>query len=196
MALIRRFKDFLLRNSIQNQDYVVGYDGNNGEEIRIKASTFRGADGSSADIQFSADRETWHYPIAEGDLYIRIRVGAGEWNVARFVADAFEQQVGTLSTLPTSQPTVNEESLSGNIILHAIAKTGSYQSLLDKPRRLTDIQTHIEASDVNSLSSNMHYYTEEAASSMNFYVLAFNRDNMQACVLDFDNIIDVIRENL
>ncbi len=153
MALIKRFKDFLLRNSIQNQDYIVGYDSDTGEEIRIKASALQGAAGKSADIQFSAEGDSWHYPITDGDLYIRIRIGSGAWNVARFVAE--QPEVGSLSFSDESQELpIDSESFSEEITLHQVAKTGSYDDLADKPTLLTDIQEDISPSDFGALSLN------------------------------------------
>ena len=66
--------------------YIVGYDGMTGEEIRIKASDMvqKGELGASADIQFSANAENWHFPALETDIYVRFRVGLGTWSVCRF----------------------------------------------------------------------------------------------------------------
>lgn len=185
MALIRRFKDFLLRNSIQNQDYVVGYDGNNGEEIRIKASTFRGADGSSADIQFSADSETWHYPIAEGDLYIRIRVGDGEWNVARFATQQSGGSVGRMSYSSVSQPVV-EESFENNITLHRVAKTGDYNDLRYKPSFSLD--------SLGALGNNIENYSPvEPDFSPESYILV-RHEGLGWTKMELNRLIEFIIE--
>jgi len=85
--MIKRFKDFLLRTLLNGTDYIVGYDGVTGEEIRIKVSNMlqKGDAGASADIQFSANTENWHFPAMNNDVYVRFRVGLGEWSVSRFV---------------------------------------------------------------------------------------------------------------
>ena len=87
--MFKRFKDFLVRTTLNDQDFVVGYDGDTGEEIRVIVSGFRdslkGAPGASAQIQFSANLVNWHFPAMEGDVYIRFRVGLGAWSVSRFV---------------------------------------------------------------------------------------------------------------
>lgn len=132
MALLKKFKDFLLRSNISQQDYIVGYDSNTGEEIRIKASSLQGAAGAGADIQFSIDGSSWHYPIQEQDLFIRIRVGNGEWNVARFATPQSGGSVGRMSYSSDSQNVV-EESFENNITLHKVAKTGNYNDLRNKP---------------------------------------------------------------
>ena len=85
--MVKRFKDFILRTLLKTSDYIVGYDGMTGEEIRIKASDMvqKGEPGASADIQFSANADSWHFPAIEGDVYVRFRVGLGTWSVSRFV---------------------------------------------------------------------------------------------------------------
>jgi len=85
--MVKRFKEFILRTILKATDYIVGYDGDTGEEIRIKASDMvqKGEPGASADIQFSANTENWHFPSLETDIYIRFRVGNGAWSVCRFV---------------------------------------------------------------------------------------------------------------
>ncbi len=85
--MFKRFKDFVLRNILKSTDYIVGYDGLTGEEIRIEASKMlqKGDSGDSAQIQFSVNAADWHFPAVEEDIYIRFRVGIGQWSVSRFV---------------------------------------------------------------------------------------------------------------
>lgn len=191
MALIKRFKDFLLRNSIQNQDYIVGYDSTTGEEIRIKASALQGSAGKSADIQFSADGDSWHYPIADGDLYIRIRIGNGAWNVAKFVAEQVE--VGSLSFSDESQSVPeNTESFSEEITLHQVAKTGSYDDLADKPTQLTDIQEEINPDDFGALSANADDIEDFQQGETVEYLLAVVRG--QFVKISLSDLADLLRQ--
>lgn len=188
MSLLKRFRDFLLRNSIGQQDYLVGYDSTTGEEIRIKASSLQGAAGASADIQFSADGSSWHYPISAEDIYIRIRVGSGAWNVARFVAG----EVGTLSTSSTSQEEVENESLAGAIVLHKVAKTGSYNDLADKPTSLTDIQSEISPEDFGAFPADVSEVQEYNRGETLTYVLAVREDGaiIKVSIQDFADYIN------
>ena len=39
--MFKSFIDFLLRTLFREQDYIVGYDGDTGEEIRVKGSDFK-----------------------------------------------------------------------------------------------------------------------------------------------------------
>ena len=43
------------------------------------ASLAKGDDGTSVECQFSTDKVEWHYPAAEGDVYVRIRQGNDTW---------------------------------------------------------------------------------------------------------------------
>ena len=85
--MTKKFKEFILRKILKPEDYIVGYDGLTGDEIRINVPDVlqKGDSGASAEIQFSANSENWHFPAMENDKYVRFRVGLGEWSVTRFV---------------------------------------------------------------------------------------------------------------
>ena len=78
------FKDFSLRSGLSAGDCIVGYDGQTGDEIRIKASNLvqKGEPGESVQIQFSTNAQSWHFPAMETDMYIRFRAGSGAWSTA------------------------------------------------------------------------------------------------------------------
>lgn len=183
----------MLRNSIQNQDYIVGYDSTTGEEIRIKAALFQGSAGASVDIQFSTDQSAWHYPIADGDLYIRIRIGNGAWNVARFVAEQAEVEVGSLAFSSEGQEVPEEpETFSEEITLHQIAKTGSYNDLKDKPTRLTDIQGEISPSDFGALPANADEFGDFQHGVPVDYLLAVTGG--QFVKINLSDLADLLRQ--
>jgi hypothetical protein len=74
----KSFNQFI-PTEIREIDFIVGYKGDNMEEIRVSVSTLlsllRGQDGKSVQIQFSQTGQSWHYPDADGDQYMRIKVG-------------------------------------------------------------------------------------------------------------------------
>ncbi|MDR2410122.1 MAG: hypothetical protein LBE13_18715, partial [Bacteroidales bacterium] len=84
--MAKSFNQFDIVSLLRNIDYLVGYKGDNGEEIRISgialANLFTGASGNSVQIQFSANTVSWHYPALENDKYVRFKVGDDAWSVA------------------------------------------------------------------------------------------------------------------
>ncbi|MCW5547855.1 MAG: hypothetical protein KIT44_02735 [Opitutaceae bacterium] len=63
---------------------LTGEDGQDGE------AGADGEDGDSLEVQYSVNGSSdWHFPFADGDLYMRQRVGAGDWSIAiRIVGEA------------------------------------------------------------------------------------------------------------
>ncbi|MDR0604593.1 MAG: hypothetical protein LBG80_09855 [Bacteroidales bacterium] len=84
--MAKSFNQFDIVSLLRNIDFLVGYKGDNGEEIRISgatlASLFTGQAGSSVQIQFSANAENWHYPAMEGDQYVKFKSGNDAWSSA------------------------------------------------------------------------------------------------------------------
>lgn len=81
----KTFRDFNLKNNPSAADKIVGYDETTGEEIRIPVSALKGVKGESGvgiSMQYSSDSESWHYPFQQSDIYMRLRLGNGEWTSA------------------------------------------------------------------------------------------------------------------
>lgn len=81
----KTFRDFNLKNNPTGTDKIVGYDEKTGEEIRIPVSALKGIKGEAGEgisVQYSSNSETWHYPFQESDIYMRMRLGNGEWTSA------------------------------------------------------------------------------------------------------------------
>lgn len=78
------FSQFLLKNTVVTGLFVVGYDENTGLEIKIPVGSLSttGTPGSSVDIQYSANAESWHYPEQASDQYIRFKRGTDAWSAA------------------------------------------------------------------------------------------------------------------
>lgn len=79
-----KFNLFAKKETLATGYYVVGYDENTGVEIRIPVGNLgtAGAAGASVDVQYSANASSWHYPDAEGDVYIRFKKGVADWSAA------------------------------------------------------------------------------------------------------------------
>lgn len=80
---------------------------------------------------------------------------------------------GTLNTTLTASQTTNaSESLSGNINLHKISKTGSWDDLLDKPfiplstSQLSNDKGFITSADVSSINVDKVYYDTTQTSTI------------------------------
>jgi hypothetical protein len=82
----KSFNQFDVALLLREIDYLVGYKGDDEEEIRISGavleSLFRGSSGSSVQIQFSVNGESWHYPAIENDEYVRFKSGLDPWSSA------------------------------------------------------------------------------------------------------------------
>jgi hypothetical protein len=82
----KSFSDFELVNLLRSIDFIVGYKGDTGEEIRIQKNWFvdmlRGTPGVSVDIQYSSNADSWHYPGVSGDTYVRFKKGFDAWSPA------------------------------------------------------------------------------------------------------------------
>ncbi|MDR1203736.1 MAG: hypothetical protein LBL58_19170 [Tannerellaceae bacterium] len=82
----KSFNQFDVVSLLRNIDYLVGYKGDDGEEIRISGATlaglFAGTEGKSVQIQFSKNAEAWHYPAEETDEYVRFKAGSDLWSAA------------------------------------------------------------------------------------------------------------------
>ena len=91
---------------------------------------------AKGDIYIYSDGGT----IEQGGVIInvpKIKIGDGVTTIGNlpFIdSDTQQGTAGTLNTTNTSAQTPNaSESLSGNVNLHKVAKTGSYKDLLNKP---------------------------------------------------------------
>jgi hypothetical protein len=96
----KSFNQFDLVSLLRNIDYLVGYKGDDGEEIRISgavlAGLFAGMAGKSVQIQFSTNAEAWHYPAMDNDQYVRFKAGDDAWSVAfKIVGEDGEDGEGT-----------------------------------------------------------------------------------------------------
>ncbi len=80
------FLDFIKVNGLADNDELVGTRAVDGKNIRMSVSVLksilRGRDGASVQMQYSATGQNWHYPAIEGDKYLRVKVGDGEWSVS------------------------------------------------------------------------------------------------------------------
>lgn len=81
----KTFRDFNLKNNPAGVDKIVGYDEITGEEIRIPVSVLKGVKGDAGagiSMLYSSDSESWHFPFQQTDIYMRLRLGNGEWTSA------------------------------------------------------------------------------------------------------------------
>lgn len=81
-----KFRDFLLKHLLADTDYLVGYD-NKGDYIRISkddlvASVASNVTVPTLQVQYSSNGSSWHDSYSFGDIYLRIKVGSGEWSSA------------------------------------------------------------------------------------------------------------------
>ncbi|MBR4535937.1 MAG: hypothetical protein IKO62_04690 [Bacteroidales bacterium] len=81
-----KFRDFLLKHLLADTDYLVGYD-NKGDYIRIgkddlAASVASNVTVPTLQVQYSSNGSSWHDSYSSGDIYLRIKVGNGEWSSA------------------------------------------------------------------------------------------------------------------
>jgi len=129
--MFKRFLDFILRNVLRPNDYIVGYDGDTGEEIRILAKNIaqKGDAGESVQMQFSQNAESWHYPGMEDDVYIRIRVGNGQWNVFRFVG---KDGNGTPATIKIGEVTTAEAGMPASVTNSGTEQDAIFDFVLPK----------------------------------------------------------------
>ena len=79
----KTFIDFSLHEQPQETDYLVGYNSQTGEEIRIPIPqiSHQGESGKSVEIEYSVNGTSWHFPYLNGDKFMRQRVGSTEWSV-------------------------------------------------------------------------------------------------------------------
>lgn len=89
-------KDFIVKQKLQDKDSLVGFD-ERGNLIRINISDLKNTLGvrtvaaEKVVVQYSLDANTWHTPFAEGDRYMRVKCGSGEWSDAiRISVSAYE----------------------------------------------------------------------------------------------------------
>jgi hypothetical protein len=82
--MAKSFNQFEEKNNPSAADFIVGYDVETQEEIKIKISdlTAVGADGESVQIQYGSDQENWHFPYQVGDVFMRQRLGTAAWSGA------------------------------------------------------------------------------------------------------------------
>lgn len=78
-----KFRDFLLKQLLASTDYLVGYDAD-GNYIRISKSDLASSIASNVsvptlNVQYSSNGSSWHDSYTSGDIYVRIKVGSGEW---------------------------------------------------------------------------------------------------------------------
>lgn len=82
-----KFGDFLLKRTLNNDDFLVGCD-SNGKYFRISVQDLRSTLGvtkvkaESVIIQYSINGNLWHSTFTEGDRYMRVKCGSGEWSDA------------------------------------------------------------------------------------------------------------------
>lgn len=84
----KRYKEFLEKLKPLSGDYIVGYDKDTLEEIRIPVSSLavQGSNGAGLQVQYCNDGKSWHYPYQEGDMYMRQRIGIESWTDAIRIA--------------------------------------------------------------------------------------------------------------
>lgn len=82
-----KITDFLLKTIVGATDCLIGFD-KNGKLIRISIPNLKSSLGvtqvaaQSIAVQYSLDGLTWHSSYTEGDRYMRIKCGSGEWSGA------------------------------------------------------------------------------------------------------------------
>lgn len=76
------FADFLNKLQITGNLFVVGYDADTNEEIRMPMSAIISASDNNQNIvaQYSVDGNTWHSNYIAGDKYMRVKVGLADWS--------------------------------------------------------------------------------------------------------------------
>lgn len=83
----KKFKDFLLKQDNQGDYFIVGYENDSFNEIRIPVSALVGANGASVEIQYSTDGISWHNIYNNADRYMRLRVGNENWSSSIPIGD-------------------------------------------------------------------------------------------------------------
>ena len=117
----KTFIDFSLHEQPQETDYLVGYNSQTGEEIRIPIPqiSHQGESGKSVEIEYSVNGTSWHFPYLNGDKFMRQRVGSTEWSSMIKIAcdenyvvvtdlDSVSPHIGLSAYLTTSTRTQEE----------------------------------------------------------------------------------------
>lgn len=90
-----KFRDFLLKRLLGSTDYIVGYDAD-GNYIRISKADLALSVASNVtvptlQVQYSVNGNSWHDSYTSGDIYVRMKVGSGEWsNGIRLCVSAYD----------------------------------------------------------------------------------------------------------
>ncbi|MBQ4433159.1 MAG: hypothetical protein II894_03265 [Bacteroidales bacterium] len=80
-----KITDFTKKKKFISTDSLIGYD-KSGNPIRITLTDLATSLGvttvkaESVTVQYSLDKSTWHTPFSEGDRYMRVKCGSGEWS--------------------------------------------------------------------------------------------------------------------
>ncbi len=101
--MTKSFKDFQEKAKPATVDYVVGYDKEKLQEIKVPVSalTTKGNDGAGLSVEYSANAQTWHTNYIAGDKYMRQRIGTGAWSSAiRIAPEEISGDIQLLITAP------------------------------------------------------------------------------------------------
>ena len=121
-----RSSSFFIKNGTKGSTGAAGQNGQNGQDgqdgvgidhISVEQSTFDG----------EPNRVTIHLTDESSETFNVYNGHTGATGTA-----------GTLNTNNTSAATPTSESMSGNISLHKISKTGNYNDLIDRPTKLSN----------------------------------------------------------
>lgn len=92
-----------------------------------------GSDGASVEVEYSSDGVNWHDNYVSGDIYLRQRVGDGEWSAAiKFVGDdgvdytGIELLVSPQQVYYSDRGAIRTQGIQLTAILHNLAGSASF----------------------------------------------------------------------
>ena len=76
----KNINEIEVKNVPAAEDKILGVDSVTGEAVLIELANVIGEKGDGIQVQYAATVGEWHFPYASSDIYMRHRIGAGNWS--------------------------------------------------------------------------------------------------------------------